>query len=100
MKLLSRLAPRGTVALASVLILACGSDNTITPPHGSAALATLGEGIVAERNTAEIYVRGNYAYTTTWGFRQAPGNAVKIWNVAGDTPILIDSVIVEIGKTK
>ena len=99
MKLLSRLAPRGTVALASVLILACGSDNTITPPHGSAALATLGEGIVAERNTAEIYVRGNYAYTTTWGFRQAPGNAVKIWNVAGDTPILIDSVIVDNART-
>jgi len=100
MKLRSGLASRRAASLVSaLLVVACGSDNTVNPPRGSAALATLGDGIVAERYTAEIYVRGYYAYTTTWQFRQAPGNAVKIWNVAGDTPILIDSVIVDNART-
>jgi len=100
MKLRSGLASRRAASLVSaLLVVACGSDNTVNPPRGSAALATLGDGIVAERYTAEIYVRGYYAYTTTWQFRQAPGNAVKIWNVAGDTPVLIDSVIVDNART-
>jgi len=85
---------------APLLAGACGSDNRVTPPAGSSpALVTLGEGLVTERFTAEINVRGNIAYTTTWGFRAASGNAVKIWNVGGDTPVLVDSVIVGNART-
>jgi hypothetical protein len=39
-------------------------------------------------------VRGNVAYTTTWGSRLATGNAINIWNVTGNVPALVDSVIV------
>ena len=90
---------RSLVPAFALVMLACGSDNPVTPPGTSPALVTLGVGIVADRFTAEINVRGNYAYTTTWGFRTAPGNAVKIWNVTGDTPVLVDSVIVDNART-
>lgn len=53
----------------------------------------LGSGIVTERYTAEIAVAEPFAYTTTWGTRAVQGNAIKIWNVTGNTPILIDSLI-------
>ena len=83
-------------------VIACGSDKTVTPPVdqpgnpavNSGTLSTLGTGMVAERFTGEVWVRGNYAYTTTWGYRAAPGDAVKIWNVSGGAPVLVDSVIV------
>jgi hypothetical protein len=80
-----------------VLTLACGSDgsvNPVTPGAGSKALTELGGGAVSERYSAEVWVQGNIAYTTTWGNRGAVGNAVKIWNVTGDTPALVDSLIV------
>lgn len=62
-------------------------------------LASRGLGKVAERFTAELWVHGNTAYTTTWGARtvngvRAVGNAIKIWDVSSDTPVLVDSVIV------
>jgi hypothetical protein len=46
-----------------------------------------------------VWVVGNVAYTTTWGSRivngvRSSGNAVKIWDVSGTTPTLIDSLIV------
>jgi hypothetical protein len=57
-------------------------------------LPVVGAGIVSERFTAEVAAKGNFAYTTTWGTRiaQTPGNVVKIWNVAGATPVLVDSL--------
>ena len=74
-----------------------GGDSTIT--QVSRALNTEGRGIVADRYTAELWVVGNVAYTTTWGARtvdgvRSVGNAIKIWNIAGSTPVLVDSVIV------
>src|ERR1043165_42144 len=36
----------------------------------------LGGGTVTTRYAAEVAVRGNTAYTTTWGTRQAAGNAI------------------------
>lgn len=57
-------------------------------------LPLLGTGMVTERFTAEVAAAGNVAYTTTWGFRQVLGNAIKIWNVSGNTPILADSLII------
>jgi hypothetical protein len=91
---------RRVLALASALLAwGCGSDKAVTPPGAEGALATLGEGSVRDRYTAEVNVRGNYAYTTTWGFRDALGNAVKIWNVSGNTPQLVDSLIVGFAST-
>jgi len=84
-----------TSVLALVLVTACQSSDVVVPPTDSGALTTIGTGTVDERFTAEISVRGDYAYTTTWGFRDAVGNAIKIWNVAGvSAPVLVDSVIV------
>jgi len=49
-------------------------------------LTSMGRGPVPDRFTAELWVNGSTAYTTTWGTRtvndvQARGNAVKIWDV-------------------
>ena len=84
---------RSAILTCAFLTLACGSDNPVTPVPGSKDLAVVGAGQVSERYTGEIWVQGNVAYTTTWGFRSAPGNAVKIWDVAGNVPTLIDSLI-------
>ena len=79
---------------AALSVVACNSDNSMLPPTGSQALVVLGEGVVTDRYTGEIWVRGNVAYTTTWGSRQAPGNAVNIWDVSGNVPTLVNTVIV------
>jgi hypothetical protein len=78
----------------AILTLACGSDNPVTQPTGSHALAVFGEGLVSDRYTGEIWVQGSFAYTTTWGNRSAPGNAVFVWDVSGEVPALVDSLIV------
>jgi hypothetical protein len=91
---------RAVVFAATLFPLACGSDNTGHPTAaqitgiGSQVMPVLGNGSVPERYTAEVFVRGNVAYTTTWGSRIATGNAIKIWNVTGNAPTLVDSVIV------
>jgi hypothetical protein len=92
---LSRFVPLAVAAF----MLGCDSSTQITPPRQSQPLATIGEGAVTERFTAELAVRGDIAYTTTWGNRSALGNAIKIWNVAGATPELVDSVIVPNAST-
>ena len=88
----------GTVA-AVLSIVACLQNDLVLPPTNSPPLALLGHGAVGERFTGEVWVRGNVAYTTTWGNRQAPGNAIKIWDVTGDAPALVDSVIVPNAST-
>ena len=67
---------------------------------GPIAFHVDGLGTVEDRFTAELAVRGDVAYTTTWGARTvgdvtARGNAIKIWNVAGSAPVLVDSVIID-----
>jgi hypothetical protein len=78
------------VASASTLIAL-----TISAPAPT-ALTSLGLGAVNERFTAEVWVRGTTAYTTTWGTRSGTGrgNAIKIWDVSANTPALVDSIIV------
>ena len=51
---------------------------------------------MSDRFTAELTVRGNYAYTSTWGQRSAGnfGNVINVWNVSGGTPTLVRSVTV------
>lgn len=100
-------------AAAAILQIACSDqlvapdpepaspDPVIAPP---ANLEVLGRGDVPERYTAELNVRGTFAYTTSWGARtsstgSAPGNAIKIWNVSGNIPLLLDSLIVPQART-
>ncbi|HJQ09638.1 MAG TPA: hypothetical protein VJ840_01280 [Gemmatimonadaceae bacterium] len=87
-----------SIVTASALLAACGNDRTPVepPPAGSVPLAELGNGQVLDRYTGEVWVLNDVAYTTTWGNRNgdAAGNAVKIWDVSGDVPALIDSLIV------
>ncbi len=77
-----------------------GDGDGTPPPISALALRTEGNGKVDERFTAELWVVGNVAYTSTWGTRtlsgvQSRGNAVKIWDVSGAMPALIDSLIVD-----
>jgi len=94
--------------LATVLSACGGSDSAptqvrVTPPRDTAStipppfslLTHLGQGAVPERYTAEVWVRGTTAYTTTWGTRAGSrGNAVKIWDVSANQPQLVDNVFV------
>src|SRR6188508_3092550 len=89
--------------LLTILPLALlGCENGFVEPDGGVASVKLvvdGRGSVFDRYTAELWVVGNIAYTTTWGTRSTstgtnPGNAINIWDVSGATPILLDSVIV------
>ncbi len=68
---------------------------TVSTPAAT-TLTSLGLGTVADRYTAELWVRGTTAYTTTWGTRSVTGrgNAIKIWDVSTNTPTLGDSIIV------
>ena len=83
------------------LLLACGGPETIDGPGTSGGpepvagrLTILGSGVVTERYTAEVWAHGNFAYTGTGSKDGVPGNAVKIWNISGAQPTLVDSVII------
>src|SRR5918911_4167003 len=82
-----------SVALA---VGACSHDGPSGPTGGQPIdLPIFGLGRVAERFTAEVAVRGNNAYTSTWGSRNGTiGNAIKVWDVTGSAPALVDSVLV------
>lgn len=95
----SRFAGRGATIAATLSIVSCFSESPVAPPTDSPPLVTLGLGAVPERYTGEVWVRGNIAYTTTWGFRDARGDAIKIWDVAGDIPQLVNTVIVPNAST-
>ncbi len=96
---------RSAGALALLLFAACENlpvDPSLEagPPTESVVLPVLGRASVTERFTGEVWVRGNVAYTTTWGSRPAPGNAVKIWDISGGgDPVLLDSLIVPDART-
>jgi hypothetical protein len=90
---------------------ACGSDDP-TEPIGTAncpaaagaapgnTLTVLGCGnFKPARTTSELFVRGTTAYTTTWGNASSAGSAFYIWDVSGNTPLLVDSVRVDGART-
>ena len=102
--------------LGALLVLAlgaaCGSDDTSTEPIVTAncpaasgassgnAMTVLGCGnFKPTRTTGEIFVRGSTAYTTTWGNPSAAASVFYIWDVAGNTPTLVDSVKVDNATT-
>jgi hypothetical protein len=88
---------------------ACGGPDSVGPEDPLLTptpfdLTMMGLGSVNERVTAELWVNGNTGYTTTWGTRTTNGvavrgNAIKIWDVSGATPLLVDSVIVSDATT-
>ena len=84
----------------ALTVAACSDDDPIDPGKEPPVftlhqLPLLGSGGVTERFTAEIAVRDGIAYTTTWGNRNGVrGDVVKVWNVNGNTPILVDSISV------
>src|SRR5690606_2378444 len=92
----TRACPWLAATLLPLLAAGCGSDDVTDPGAGGGApvaLPVLGHGPVAERYTAEVAVRDGWAYTTTWGNRGgAVNNAVKIWDVSGAAPVLVDSL--------
>ncbi|HKC80957.1 MAG TPA: hypothetical protein VKB91_07150, partial [Gemmatimonadaceae bacterium] len=83
---------RVAVLGVSLAVFACNSDNVTPPPPPaeSQALAVLGKGVVSDRYTGEVWVRGSIAYTTTWGTRENQGNAINIWDVSGNVPTLVN----------
>jgi hypothetical protein len=106
-------------ALGALLVLAlgaaCGSDggapgttdpivtsvcNAASGATPTNAMTVLGCGdFKPARTSAELFVRGTTAYTTTWGNATAAGSAFYIWDVAGNTPTLVDSVKVDNART-
>lgn len=68
------------------------SDDDFEPTE-PVNLTILGQGLEGSRFTAEVAVRGAFAYTTTWSQRFAPGNTIFLWDVA-TVPFLADSIFV------
>ena len=109
--------PQSSVRVLATLLLglgaACGDGSSSTTEpidtskcpgvSGSApanAMTLLGCGnFRPARTTAEIFVRGTTAYTTTWSNPSLAASVFYIWDVAGNTPLLVDSVRVENATT-
>lgn len=92
--------PRPAIVLFALVLSACADDPGAPEPRPteSPRIPVLGKGTVNDRITAEVNVRGSHAYTSSWGTRNTPsgpvrGNAVKIWNVSGSAPVLVDSIV-------
>lgn len=102
----------GMVALALLGACTDGARLPIDPEPGDttradtnrvvASIPSLGLGPVPNRFTSELWVRGNWAYTGTWGNRGAnrvSGNALNIWDVSGAVPQLRDSILISNATT-
>lgn len=89
------LAPGATFVIAVAGTVRDSSKVVVTAPT-PATIPLLGTGLVTERCTAEVTVKGNVAYTSTWTgcSGRTMGNVVKIWNTSGNIPLLVDSLVV------
>jgi hypothetical protein len=101
-----RFGIRTAAPIVIAFVAACSSGEVITPTDTTAAIRTpvtmtvLSPGdFKPARTTAEIFVRGNTAYTTTWGNTSAAASVFYIWDVSGNTPMLVDSVKVDNATT-
>jgi hypothetical protein len=106
-----RASPRLFVPLVAVALAAACSDDPAAPADDPSTAMTTpkllgvrGQGAVTARYTAELSTlfdtRGSFAYTSTWGRRTGAscaatncGNVVYVWNVAGATPRVVDSLV-------
>src|SRR5262245_51061275 len=89
---------------ATLLVTACDKGGgTVDPPPvdppAPVQLSVVGQGGVTERYTSEVAVAGDWVYTGTWSARTTVGNALKIWNAASGTPVLVDSIIIPNART-
>lgn len=85
------------LALATLALSGCPEPGEgFVDPLVQVELTSFGRGDVTDRYTAELAVRGNYAYTTTWngGSSRGVGNVLNVWNVSGSAPALIRSIVV------
>lgn len=92
------------LALACLTAVACRDEKggTVDPPVTPvtpSVMTVAGRGTANARYNAEVWVHGNYAYTTTWGTKTVnavarQGNAIYIWDIRGTNPALVDSVLV------
>jgi hypothetical protein len=94
-----------TLTLSSIVAAGCGSDSaTGLQPSTGPELSVVGQGQMTARHMAEVWTRGNVAYTSSWGTRSSSGvsrvgNAVHIWRIDGTNPVLADSLIIENATT-
>ena len=65
-------------------------------PPAPVVLSTLAGGDnVPDRYSSDLWVTGNYAYTGTWGFRDAQGDVLNVWALGpGGAPSLAGTVTV------
>ncbi|HEX4682318.1 MAG TPA: hypothetical protein VH277_06410, partial [Gemmatimonadaceae bacterium] len=86
------------IGFAATCLASCGGGDPASPGNSpllsGPPLSVLGMGSETARYTAEIAVKGNTAYTTTWGSRLALGNKIDVWDVSAAAPVLVDSIIV------
>jgi hypothetical protein len=54
---------------------------TANTASGSVLRVVSGGNNVPERYSSDLWVHGNFAYTGTWGFRNAVGNVLKVWSL-------------------
>jgi hypothetical protein len=98
----SRIGFRSGVSIGLLAALACGGEDGgndgggTPPPAGAEFQVQAGGNNVPERYTSDLWVRGAYAYTGTWGGiprGNQPGDVVKIWSLdASGAPTLADSL--------
>lgn len=74
---------------------------SVSPRGLDATVSVVGEGVVSDRFTSDLWVHGTHAYTGTWGTRQVggvtrPGNTLYVWDVSNPgAPQRVDSVVVD-----
>jgi hypothetical protein len=70
----------------------------VVEPRGVTAVTfePVGTGEVRDRFTSDLWVHGGFAYTGTWGSRDAMGDALNVWDVRDPAaPILTRTLLVE-----
>jgi hypothetical protein len=101
--MISRVYRKLPAFAAIVLLPLCVSCKDSSSPGDRSAnrepvtMQVSGLGELTSHYTAEVWARGDYAYTTTWGSRgteQNVGNTIYVWDVRGSSPVIADFVTV------
>lgn len=85
----------GNIGLMSLTASSGALDPVTFSAVASSEILVLGGGNnVPSRYTSDLWVADGYAYSGTWGLRNAQGNAVFIWQLDGNgAPVLRDSIV-------